>query len=72
MAGAFEKRQDSDGRWTVYDIETDAVIVVDGMPLAGLGEDEADDAATRLGNGEIAPDNDGVRDAGISPGGSPG
>jgi hypothetical protein len=72
MAGAFAKRRDPDGSWTVYDIETEQVIVIDGLPLAGLGEDEAEEAASRLGNGEIAPDNDEVRDTGLSPSGPAG
>jgi len=57
MAGAFEKRQSEDGLWEVYDEDSEEVIVLDGLPLSGLDEDEADDALRRLRAGEISPDN---------------
>ncbi|WP_028035217.1 hypothetical protein [Chelativorans sp. J32] len=56
MAGAFDKRQREDGLWEVYDEDSEEVIVIDGLPLSGLDEDEADDALRGLRAGEISPD----------------
>ncbi|WEX07191.1 hypothetical protein [Chelativorans sp. AA-79] len=56
MAGAFDKRQGEDGLWEVYDEDSDEVILIDGLPLAGLGEEEADDALRRLRRGDLSPD----------------
>lgn len=56
MATAYEKRQDEEGLWEVFDPESEEVVVVDGFPLSGLDEDEADEAISRLGSGEITPD----------------
>ncbi|TWG91028.1 hypothetical protein L598_006100000030 [Mesorhizobium sp. J18] len=57
MATSYDKRRDEEGLWAVYDAESEEVVIVDGMPLSGLDEDEANDAIPRLGSGEITPDN---------------
>jgi hypothetical protein len=57
MRTAYDKRQDREGRWEVYDTDTDEAVRVDSMPLSGMGEDEADEAIARLGAGDVTPDN---------------
>jgi hypothetical protein len=57
MPTNYDKRQDSEGLWEVYDNETDETVAVDGIPLAGLGEDEADEAIEKLKRGELTSDN---------------
>jgi len=56
MANAFDKRQDRQGLWEVYDVDNERVVTVDGLPLAGLDAAEADDALQRLGSGRLSPD----------------
>jgi len=57
MASAFDKRQDEEGLWEVYDEDSEEVVMIDGLPLSGLDEGEADEAIRRLQAGEISPDN---------------
>ncbi len=56
MAIGFDKRQDEDGRWEVFDTGNDDVVLIDGLPLSGMGEDEADEAIRQLHAREISPD----------------
>ncbi|WP_173931571.1 hypothetical protein [Chelativorans sp. Marseille-P2723] len=56
MANGFDKRQDKEGRWEVFDTGTDRVVRLDGLPLSGLDEAEADEAIERLQAREITPD----------------
>lgn len=56
MANGFDKRQDEDGLWEVYDTDSEEVVRVGGLPLSGMDEDEADEALERLARGEISPD----------------
>jgi hypothetical protein len=57
MPTVYEKRQDPEGLWEIYDNESDETVTVDGIPLAGLGEDEADEAIEKLKRGELTSDN---------------
>jgi hypothetical protein len=57
MPTNYDKRQDSEGLWEVYDNESDETVAVDGIPLAGLGEAEADEAIDKLKRGELTSDN---------------
>jgi len=57
MASAFDKRQDEEGLWEVYDEDSEEVVMIDGLPLSGLDEGEADDAIRKLRAGEVSPDN---------------
>lgn len=57
MPTAYDKRQDSEGLWEVYDGESEETVIVDGIPLAGLDEDEADEAIAKLERGELTSDN---------------
>jgi hypothetical protein len=57
MANAIETRRRSDGLWEVVDVESEETVMVDGMPLAGLDAEEAEDALRRLRKGELTPDN---------------
>lgn len=56
MANGYDKRQDEDGLWEVFDGDNDRVVSVDGLPLSGLDEDEADEAIRQLSTGEMSPD----------------
>lgn len=56
MANGFDKRQDQEGLWEVYDVENEQVVTVDGLPLAGLDATEADEALRRLETGRLSPD----------------
>ncbi|EHK57218.1 hypothetical protein [Allomesorhizobium alhagi] len=56
MPTNYDKRQDSEGLWEVYDNESDETVAVD-IPLAGLGEAEADEAIDKLKRGELTSDN---------------
>lgn len=56
MPNGFDKRQDEDGLWEIYDEDSDRVVTVDGLPLSGLDEDEADEALRLLVRGELSPD----------------
>ncbi|ESW85230.1 hypothetical protein X772_16060 [Mesorhizobium sp. LSJC280B00] len=53
----FDKRQDSEGLWEVYDSESDEAVVVGGLPLSGLDESEADEAIEKLNRGDLTSDN---------------
>ncbi|MER9790173.1 hypothetical protein [Mesorhizobium sp. M0213] len=44
MPTVYDKRQDPEGLWEVYYSESDEAVVVDGLPLSGLDESEADEA----------------------------
>lgn len=57
MPTAYDKRQDSEGLWEIYDAESEETVMVDGMPLAGLDEDEAEEAIEKLERGELTSDN---------------
>lgn len=57
MRTAYDKRQDGEGLWEVYDSDTDEAVMIDGLPLSGMGEDEANEAIERLRAGEVVPDN---------------
>jgi hypothetical protein len=48
MPTTYNKRQDSEGLWELYDGESEEVVIVDGMPLSGLDEVEANEAIRRL------------------------
>jgi hypothetical protein len=54
---AYEKRQDRDDLWEVYDTGTDEVVVKQGEPLVGLNADEAGEAVELLNSGAVTPDN---------------
>lgn len=57
MPTVYDKRQDPEGLWEVYDSESDEAVVVDGLPLSGLDESEADEAIEKLNRGELTSDN---------------
>lgn len=56
MSNGYDKRQDEDGLWEVYDSDSGQVVTIDGLPLSGLDEDEADEAIRQLSVGEVSPD----------------
>ncbi|MFC6487584.1 hypothetical protein [Nitratireductor sp. GCM10026969] len=56
MANGFDKRQDTEGLWEVFDSDSEEVVLIDGLPLSGLEEDEADEAIRQLNDGEVSPD----------------
>jgi hypothetical protein len=57
MANGYDKRQDEEGLWEVFDTGNDHVVIVDGLRLSGLDEDEADEAIRQLDRGDMSPDN---------------
>jgi CO dehydrogenase/acetyl-CoA synthase alpha subunit len=57
MATVYEKRRNEDDLWEVYDSESEDIVVVDGMPLTGLDEEEADEAVVQLNRRQLTPDN---------------
>ncbi|RWO56123.1 MAG: hypothetical protein E5Y10_03285 [Mesorhizobium sp.] len=57
MPTIYNKRQNSDGLWEVYDDESEEAVVVDGMPLSGLDELEANEVIRKLKRGEVTSDN---------------
>ncbi|UVC14335.1 hypothetical protein [Mesorhizobium onobrychidis] len=57
MPTIYNKRQDSEGLWEVYDRESEEAVIVDGLPLSGLDEIEADEAIRKLKRGELTSDN---------------
>jgi hypothetical protein len=57
MATIYDKREDSEGLWEVYDRESEEIVVVDGLPLSGLDKDEADEVIEKLNRRELTPDN---------------
>lgn len=57
MPTIYNKRQDSEGLWEVYDRESEEAVIVDGLPLCGLDELEADEAIRKLKRGELTSDN---------------
>lgn len=57
MATIYDKRRNEDGLWEVYDSESEDIVVVDGMPLTGLDEGEASEAAVQLNRRQMTPDN---------------
>jgi hypothetical protein len=57
MANALKARHGSDGLWEIVDVDNEETVLVDGMPLTGLGAEEAEDALRKLRSGELTPDN---------------
>lgn len=57
MATIYDKRRNEDDLWEVYDSESEDVVVVDGMPLTGLDEGEADEAVFQLNRRQVTADN---------------
>ncbi|RWP77650.1 hypothetical protein [Mesorhizobium sp.] len=57
MSTTYNKRQNSEGLWEIYDGESEEAVIVDGMPLSGLDEVEANEAIRRLKRGELTSDN---------------
>ncbi|MCT7377061.1 hypothetical protein [Chelativorans salis] len=57
MLSDFDRRQNRDGLWEIYDTVSGEVVVVDGMPLSGLGDREAREAVDHLHTGRMEPDN---------------
>lgn len=57
MPTTYDKRQDPDGLWEVYDGDSEEAVMIDGLPLSGLDESEADEAIARLNRGELTSDN---------------
>jgi hypothetical protein len=57
MPTAYDKRQDSEGLWEIYAGESEETVMVDGIPLAGLDQDEAEEAIEKLKRGELTSDN---------------
>lgn len=56
MEDRFDKRQNPDGLWEIYDTENEEVLHIDGLPLTGLDIDEADEVLARIRRGELSPD----------------
>lgn len=52
----FAIRQAGDGKWEVYETESDQPVTVDGMPLTDPDEAEAKEAIELLQAGELTPD----------------
>jgi len=56
MQGKFAIRQEATDLWEIYDVETGHVVTLEGFPLDGLANYEADELAKLLFMGEILPD----------------
>lgn len=56
MAARYEKREADGGLWRVIDVDTGRVVLLDGMPLDGMEQREADEAIELLEANEVTPD----------------
>lgn len=52
----YQKRLEALDLWEVYDTKTGEVVHVQGWPVDGLGEAEAEEMVELLNSGEISPD----------------
>jgi hypothetical protein len=56
MKEVFSKRQDAEGLWEVFDPGSGDVVLLDGHPLSGLDDEQADEAIDLLRAGILSPD----------------